>query len=868
MLKIHLPLGIKIFLMSLFLIITSMAVVIGLTFKVGNSIANNSATKALDKSVVLHKKFIRADARELLFQVTGFTSDPNFVGYIDNALYSEDSGSGVDLNSIFDLVLERREDTDLDFIIVLDDEAELVVHSERPGLRSRSYMEHPLVSPVYDELIVNFGFWLEDNRLFQAVVVPMDLDLELAGFIIAGREITVSTANELKSVSDSNIMFVIAEQNNYLPIATTQNQSVSKNILDALSSQSKFLGMLDDNVRIPIKLTDQQLAIEVIPLGQGDDQQESKPLMLIISSVDQYLEDYQRIFNVILLAGILAIALALVLSYILSYQVLRPVTRLADTAEAAARGDYRKSLRRMGKDELARLSLAFDNLLSDLRDKQDMQAFLTNIYDNLPEQDTQVNSVRNTSNVSRGYLVILALDIDLISSGFSEDKNKLQSNFSKLVSSQENQHGELLAIIGGICLFGFAGTDSAVRAYSAVAALSVQIPALFSPKLKYKFAISEGECISGDLSIMQKDHAFVSGTPIRQCLRLLQEAADLQCIVTPKIYKFLKDPLAKENIVPSTMKGRLTGKTFCVLDIFAGDKLKIDSPETLSTDATLQMTMPIIAGDTRSQPVLPQRYNVLGVLGNGAMGVVYKAFDRELNATVAIKVLRVEGGLDQNLLTQIKSEITLARRITHQNVLRTFDIGDANGEPFITMEYVRGMTLDYLISATGRIPYSAGLKVARQLCAGLQAVHDLGVIHRDIKPSNVILEPNGNVKIMDFGIACQIRDSELDKGMFIGTPEYASPEQVRASDLDNRSDIYSCGVVFTEMFTGFKPFKGNGYREVCMAHLNDPPIAPSALWPDVPKDLEIILLKCLEKDRSMRYGSIEELSEKLGELKA
>jgi len=251
--------------------------------------------------------------------------------------------------------------------------------------------------------------------------------------------------------------------------------------------------------------------------------------------------------------------------------------------------------------------------------------------------------------------------------------------------------------------------------------------------------------------------------------------------------------------------------------------------------------------------------------------VVYKARDLELDDLVAIKMLRGSAMLDAEQLDRLKIEIKLARRITHPNVLRTFDFGEQDGRPYLSMEYVRGMTLRYLIKQAGKIPYSAGLRIARQLCAGLGAAHEVGVLHRDIKPENLILEQSGNAKLMDFGIARPIAHSDggyTQPGMFLGTPNYSAPEQIAGEAIDHRADIYSSGVLLSEMFCGKLPFTGSNTMEIYMAQMQQAPIRPSAYWPEIPPELEAIILRCIERQAADRYQSVAELAAALAGIRA
>jgi serine/threonine-protein kinase len=250
------------------------------------------------------------------------------------------------------------------------------------------------------------------------------------------------------------------------------------------------------------------------------------------------------------------------------------------------------------------------------------------------------------------------------------------------------------------------------------------------------------------------------------------------------------------------------------------------------------------------------------------MAVVYKARDRQLNEIVAIKTIRAEDSRDEALLDAMKSEIRLARKITHRNVLRTYDFGDAGGVPFISMEYVRGMTLKYLLQNRPRIPYAAGLRILRQVCTALEVAHEQSVLHRDIKPENVMLEPSGNAKLMDFGIASQVRrgDGHTER-LMVGTPRYASPEQLRGDPVDERTDVYACGVMMYQMFTGKLPFNERNIERLVELKEREEYTAPAELVPSFPPELQALVAACLKADREARPRSAQALLQVLEKLR-
>jgi predicted Ser/Thr protein kinase/HAMP domain-containing protein len=274
--------------------------------------------------------------------------------------------------------------------------------------------------------------------------------------------------------------------------------------------------------------------------------------------------------------------------------------------------------------------------------------------------------------------------------------------------------------------------------------------------------------------------------------------------------------------------------------------------------------------------IFANRYKVVETLGRGGMGVVFRAKDNQLDEMVALKTLRSDVlSQDPTLLQRFKLEIKLARKITHKNVLRTHDFGEWEGTPYISMEYLEGVTLKDLQKRKGALPLGVGLQIAKQMCHGLAAAHAEGVVHRDIKPQNMLIIPEtGDLKIMDFGIATvsNVKDEKkpdsaiTGAGMVLGTPDYLPPELGRGQSADFRSDIYCMGVVLFELFCGKLPFTGASPLEIVLAHMQTPPPAPRSIKPGLPVELEGVILRCLEKDPQKRFQTVESLTEALNAI--
>jgi eukaryotic-like serine/threonine-protein kinase len=263
--------------------------------------------------------------------------------------------------------------------------------------------------------------------------------------------------------------------------------------------------------------------------------------------------------------------------------------------------------------------------------------------------------------------------------------------------------------------------------------------------------------------------------------------------------------------------------------------------------------------------ILGHRYEILQMLGEGGMGTVYKARDREVDRLVALKVIRPELAQNADALHRFKQELVLARQITHRNVIRIFDLGDADGLKFITMEFIDGRDLKTLIREKGKFTPKEAVQIVVQVCKALEASHAEGVIHRDLKPQNIMVDEQGKVSVMDFGIArsMEVGGGMTQTGALVGTPEYMSPEQAKGQHLDARSDLFSLGIIFYELLTGHSAYKADTAMETLWKRTHEAARPPIELEPGIPRAISDMVVKCLEIDRDRRYQSVAEFAKDL-----
>src|SRR5881397_56267 len=268
------------------------------------------------------------------------------------------------------------------------------------------------------------------------------------------------------------------------------------------------------------------------------------------------------------------------------------------------------------------------------------------------------------------------------------------------------------------------------------------------------------------------------------------------------------------------------------------------------------------AGQPMLEPgaVLAQRYEILEILGEGGMGAVYKAMDRELSRPVALKVIRPDLAGNQAILDRFKQELLLAREVTHKNVIRIYDLGEAEGVKFITMEYVEGEDLRTLIHEQTKLAPEEAVEIMQQVCRALEAAHSVGIIHRDLKPQNIMRDKSGRILVMDFGLARTLEgDGMTQTGALVGTMEYMSPEQALAKELDQRSDLFALGLIFYELLTGKMPYKADSVVASLLKRTQERAAPVSSHDASIPPALSSIVSRSLEPDVKLRYQSAAEI---------
>ena len=292
----------------------------------------------------------------------------------------------------------------------------------------------------------------------------------------------------------------------------------------------------------------------------------------------------------------------------------------------------------------------------------------------------------------------------------------------------------------------------------------------------------------------------------------------------------------------------------------AGDVTFVDASPSATPGKARQSSAAPNRDHLQPGDVLGSRYEIWNVLGEGGMGTVYKALDREVDHLVALKLIRPDMAANPVILARFKQELLTARQVTHRNVIRIYDLSEVDGVKFITMEFVEGCDLHKLLRDDGKLAPDRAVEIMRQVCLALEAAHAVGIIHRDLKPQNIMQDKQGRILVMDFGLARSLESGGMTQsGALLGTIEYMSPEQAMGAHLDGRSDVFSLGLIFYELLTGKMPYKADTAMASLLKRNQERAIPAAELDASIPKVLSDIVGKCLERDLSARYQNAKEI---------
>jgi serine/threonine protein kinase/class 3 adenylate cyclase len=402
--------------------------------------------------------------------------------------------------------------------------------------------------------------------------------------------------------------------------------------------------------------------------------------------------------------------------------------------------------------------------------------------------------------------------------------------------------GQVIKTIGDSAMAEFPNPGSAVRA-------AVEIERQF---LKLNLTLPENQRVEVRIGIhtgigFRKGNDLF-GDVVNVTARIVKRTAPAQILISRAMY----DEISKDPDLQCQWLSKLT---------IDGRTEKEDIFEVVWTDVEAYRDMQ----DRRAASShIPPRYEVLSQIGTGGTGIVYKVRDLETSEIVALKILKPEIASDPDVQENFKRELCLARKITHKNVCRIHEFSRLNGTAYTSMELVEGESLLSRLYRTGSLPLNEALAIARQICAGLREAHAQGIVHRDLKPANIMLDRNSTVKIMDFGIARMIQRDGPMTGTIVGTPGYMAPEQAELKPVSPCTDIYAVGLLLYEMITGMAAFNGDTPVAIALKQIREYPKRPREIVPELSRQIDAVIMKCLQKDAAKRFQSVDQFEIALG----
>lgn len=837
----------RIFLLSTVLVVLALGVAAFATYTRGSRIAEQAAHASLEHSREVQQNFQTLHFQRLRLMSQLVATDPAFVSYVaeaggNNPFAQTQPGEGS--NSIANLLNERQTEIGFDLGVVLDPSGTPIAQTQQSATLPGNMAANQVVAAAMQSQSPETGYWLRDGKIYQVAVASLGNRDQLAGYLVLGLLVSQAQLQNVKQVSDSDLVMLDETGGKYTSVVATLDPPHLAELEQALAGRTT----LPSGVFM-LTLGGERWLASAASLDTG-----GNGIALTLTSLDKAMGGFRDILTAQLAAALFALLLALALSWWLSAQTSKPLRKLAQAAQAAARGDYQRHLPASKTGgEVAELTGAFDSLLSDLREKSEMEIYLADLAKYQPDAAAEhavpgSNSLNQEAGSLSGAFLAVRLPDAPAASMAMPDKALLAFNalLRNLEIPARQQGGRLAVAAGNRAFLAFDNFKAALVAAGQILGITN------AEGQKPGAALALGKVITGPAEWTTGGGTSLLGAPIRELEELLPDAPPGTLVATSELATRAQGLLGADI---KTVTGSFSGRALSALTLPEAPEGDVHIGDTL-IDTRLFTPGGNTPGGNPLDPrpkfvpgmVLGGRYEILAELGAGGMARVYKARDRQLNEVVALKTLKYASAQDQRLLDGMKNEIRLLHKLTHRNVLRIYDFNEADGVPFISMEYVRGMTLKYMLENRARLPYAPGLRVLRQICAALQVAHAEGILHLDIKPANVMLEPGGNVKLMDFGIAAPLRhgNGQAPGAAILGTPRYASPEQLQGKPLDERTDIYACGAMMYQMFTGKLAFDQRQLNEMLAYKIKERYKAPETLVQDFPPALAGVLAACLK----------------------
>ncbi|MEM7582236.1 MAG: protein kinase [Acidobacteriota bacterium] len=854
--KFELSLGTWIFLIIALLVVLITAAVFVASWILGERFAQGSAKKALESSQSVQIVLQQERYRRLQLISRIFSTDRLLTTYLTEAAEARDPVSILDALENYQNLLT------FDLAVVLDQDGIVLGRTDDRQAFGDDLSADPIIAVALEEKQA-FGVWQQGDDLYHAAALPLVRNFDQVGFIVVALSINEALARQIQRIGSADTVFLVNSATGPTVAASTLDPAASAELVSSLRLKGEILnrvtqrGETADQVSLPLQ--ERERIAFLAPLRDASDR--SMGAAVTLTSFDERLADYRLLQLLLLgLAGV-ALILGWLFSRLLSNRMLRPLSTLAQAAEQASRGDYSAALPAGGPGHVGQLGTALGELFDDLSGQQSLDFYVSRVQRFLPEPSKGGGMAKAKAHPA----VLLAIELRRFANpkiGYDPEENlgRLSRDLRRISATASARQGRLEAVFGHRALIVFDGDGAVSRALSVATELLHQLSErenVFDEAEPPVVALAGGPVITGSVVWGDQPSPAVAGLPIQLLESLLREAAPGDIYLSKNIHAVLAEPLQRIGVEAKAQRGLLSPQPLYVLSGEAAARATgfVPSPEASGglTDERRSVS------DIQPGILLGGRYDVMAQLGAGRMGSIFKAQDRELGDIVVLKMLKPEVVADSARFEQLMRIVGQARNLRHPNVLDVIDFGEIESMPYISTQFVRAVTLRYLLDQTGRLDIAAALYLTRQIGWGLAAAHREELLHLGLKPENVLIEPQGRAKIMDFGISTAATET------ISGVP-YLAPEQLEGRAVDVRTDVYALGALLYHLLSGQPPYAGSTIEEIRQQHMMQDPAPLGTILDDPQPELEQIVARSLSKAVEQRYSAVDELLADLGKL--
>ncbi len=827
------------------------------TWILGERFAESSATKALEASqstqIVLQQERYRR--LQLISRI--FATDRLLTSYLADAAEARDPVS------ILDALEEYQNLLTFDLAVVLDQHGIVLGRTDDRQAFGEDLSGDPIIAAALEEKQA-FGVWQQDQDLFHAVALPLVRNFDQVGFIVVALSINEALARQIQRIGDADTVFLINSPTGPAVAASTLDPAAAAELVSGLRLKGEILGRVTQRGetanRVDITLQERDWVAFLAPLRDAADR--SLGAIITLTSFDERLSDYRLLQLLLAGLGIAAMIAGLLFSQVLSRRSLRPLGQLADAAQRASQGDYSAPLPAGGPGHIGQLRNSLDGLFEDLSGQQSLDLYVSRVQRYLPEPDKGSTLAKAQARPT----ILLAVEMRRFANpkiGYDPEENlgRLSRDLRRISTVASSRQGRLDAVYGHRALVLFDSEGAPFRALTAATEILHMLSErenVFDEVEPPVVALAGGSVVTGSVVWGDRPTSAVAGLPVQLLESLLREATPGEIYLSKNIHALLAELFQSRNVEARAQRGLLSPQPLFVLtgEMAAQATGFTPTPSAASpiTDERRNVS------DIQPGVVLGGRYEVMAEFGVGRMGSIFKAQDRDLGDMVVLKMLRPEVTADSARFDLLMRVVQQARNLRHPNVLDVLDFGEVEGMPYISVQFVRALTLRYLLEQGGKLDTAAALYLARQIGWGLAAAHRENLLHLGLKPENILVEPQGRAKVMDFGLSAAATE-------VTSAASYLAPEQLDGRGGDARTDIYAMGALLYELLSGQAPYPGSTVDEIRQQHLMQDPTPLGAIIEDSLPELEQVIARCLSKAPESRYSSFDEFLAALASLR-